>query len=354
MNHNDHSIGLLHILIVITSIIYSPPSLGESDSQYLLFPHVGANFRSELADDSLLDSDDYKYGVGIFATAEYQKLLFLGELLLAKDEQEIERLQLGFRLGDSKVWLGRFHNPIGYWNAQFHHGSYLETSISRPAIANFEDDDGVLPMHLTGLLIEGVMEHDEQGLGYSLAVAAGPELSDELEALDVLSGSGSRDLSLTLNLFHEPRIYSPTRYGLYINYNEIPAASRGFDEIRQINAGVYGNWESRNWRLIGSTFYVDNRLQQLNGELADNFYGGYFQAEYSRDDRWTIFGRVEATFGDENDPYLALIPQHITDRILGGVRLDAFDRHAFKLEISGNRTQGDKFGQFMLQWDAMF
>ena len=355
MNHNDYRVGLLYGLIVITSVIYSSPSQGESAAEYLLFPHIGASFRSGLADDSLLDNYDYIYDLDLFTTSEYKKFLFLGELVLSKDEQEIERIQIGWMVGDSKVWLGRFHNPVGYWNSQFHHGSYLETSISRPSIVEFEDDNGLLPMHLMGLLIEGVKEHGEQGLGYALAVATGPELSDKLEALDVLDpASGSQDLALTLNLYHEPVIYSPTRYGLYINYTEIPAVGRGFDEIRQIVGGVYGNWESQPWRLTGSTFYVRNRLQQLNGALSDKFFSGYFQAENTLNDRWTIFGRVEWTVGDENDAYLALFPQHISDRILGGVRLDAFDRHAFTLEISGNRTQEDNFCQFMLQWDAMF
>ena len=355
MSRNNHRVGLLYSLIVITSIVYSPICQGEATGEYLLFPHVGVNFRSGLADDSLLESDDYTYGIDIFATSRYRNFLFLGELLLAKEEQEIERIQLGWMVGDSKIWLGRFHNPVGYWNTQFHHGSYLETSISRPSIVDFEDDNGLLPIHLTGLLIEGVIEHDKQGLGYALAVGAGPELSDKLEALNVLdSGSGSHDLSLTLNVFHEPVLYAPTRYGLFINYTEIPVSRAGFNEIRQVNAGVYGNWKSQHWRLTGSTFYLRNRLQGLDGEVTDNFFSSYFQADYNLDDNWTIFGRVEWTAGDENDAYLELFPQHINDRILGGVRLDAFDRHAFKLEISENRTRGDKFGQFMLQWDAMF
>jgi len=186
VSRNNHRVGLLYSLIVITSIVYSPICQGEATGEYLLFPHVGVNFRSGLADDSLLESDDYTYGIDIFATSRYRNFLFLGELLLAKEEQEIERIQLGWMVGDSKIWLGRFHNPVGYWNAQFHHGSYLETSISRPSIVEFEDDNGLLPIHLTGLLIEGVIEHDKQGLGYALAVGAGPELSDKLEPLDVL------------------------------------------------------------------------------------------------------------------------------------------------------------------------
>ena len=355
MSRDHHRVGLLYSLIAISSIVYAPTSQGEATGEYLLFPHIGAEFLSGLADDSSLDDDDYKYGVDIFATSSYRNFNFLGELLVSKDEQEIERIQLGWTVGDTKVWLGRFHNPVGYWNTQFHHGSFLESSISRPSIVEFEDNNGLLPIHLTGLLIEGVIERDEQGLGYALAVGAGPELSDKLEALNVLDpGSGSQDLSVTLNLYHEPALYSATRYGLFINYSEIPAVSIGFDEIHQFSTGVYGNWKSQRWRLTGSTFYLRNRLQQLNGTLTDNFLSSYFQADFNLDDRWTIFGRAEWTVGDDNDAYLALFPQHINDRVLGGVRLDAFDRHAFKLEISRNRTQEDNFDQFMLQWDAMF
>jgi len=355
VNRDHHCVGLLYSLIVITSMVYSPISLGEATGEYLLFPHIGAIFRTDLADDSLLDTSDDTYGVDIFATYNYRNFLFLGELLLAKNEQEIERLQLGSIVGDSKVWLGRFHNPVGYWNTEFHHGSFLESSISRPSVIAFEDDNGLLPIHLTGLLIEGVIEQDEQGLGYALAAGAGPELSDEFNALSLLDpGSGSHDLSLTLNLYLEPLLYAPTRYGLFFNYTVIPADRIGLNEIRQISAGAYGNWESERWRLTGSSFYLRNRLQELNGELTDNFVSSYFQADFKPDDHWTIFGRVEWTVGDENGAYLALFPQYITDRILGGVRLDAFDRHAFTLEISGNHTQEDYFGQFMLQWDAMF
>lgn len=355
MNHNGRKVRLLHILIVATSMVYSPTSQGGIDSEYLLFPFLGANFRSDLSSHSLSHNDDYNYGVDIFVASEYRNFLFLGELLLSKHEQHIERLQLGWTAGDSKIWFGRFHNPIGYWNSQFHHGANLQTSISRPSIVEFEHDDGILPMHLTGLLVEGVLERDNQGLGYAFAVAVGPELSDKLEALDVLNpGSGSQDLSLTFALYHEPVLYSATRYGLFVNYNEIPAVGIGIDEVHQVNAGVYGRWDHQPWRFTGSMFYLHNSLQQVNLTPTDDFVSGYFQAENNLDDQWTIFGRVEWTFAGEDDIYLALLPHYVKDRVLGGFRLDAFGRHSFKLEISGNRVQGDNFGQVMLQWDAMF
>ena len=341
--------------ILALSIVFARSALAEVDSELLIFPFVEASLISGLPENSLLDDDDYDLGLNLFAAIENRGFVFVAEALLARDEQEIERLQLGWRFGDSKAWLGRFHNPIGYWNTQFHHGAYLQTSITRPAIVDYEDDNGVLPMHLAGLLIEGVKEHDDSGLGYAFAIATGPELADKLEPLDVLSpASGSQDLSLTINVFRQPVVYAPNLYGLFANYNEIPARERGLEEIHQTIAGGYWNWESDFWRLIGSAIYVRNRIYQEDNDLVDDFVAGYFQAERSLNDDWTIVGRLEKTFASDDDAYLALFPYHAREKILGGLRRNLFSRHAVTLEISNNDEQDGRYWQFMLQWAAMF
>jgi hypothetical protein len=359
---DSNQVSFLHAIcrtflpaVAVLSAFHAQPSRAESDTQFLLFPYVQASYLSGLADDSDLDNNDNDFGLNLFAAVEVGRFHFLGEALLAKEEQEIERLQLGWRIGDSKAWLGRFHNPIGYWNTQYHHGAFLQTSITRPAIAEFEDDGGVLPMHLAGLLIEGVKEHNESGLGYALAIATGPELSEHLEPLDVLSpGSGSQGLALTFNIYRQPAAYGPNQYGLFANYTEIPAADRGIDEIRQTIAGGYWNWESDPWRLIGSAFYVRNRLDEPNANQTDDFVAAYFQAERVLNDNWSVFGRAEKTFASDNDPYLALFPDHTRERILAGLRFHIGRRHALTLEVSGNREQEDHYRKVILQWAAMF
>ena len=355
MNCKHNGVRRLCFVFAAFGIVHAQPGLAESESEFLLFPFATASHLSGLPADSLLDDDENNFGLNLFAAIENGRLVFLGEALLAKDEQEIERLQLGWRFGDSKAWLGRFHNPIGYWNTQFHHGAYLQTSITRPAIVDYEDDNGVLPMHLAGLLIEGVKEHDDSGLGYAIAIATGPELAEDLEPLDVLSpGSSSQGLSLAINLFRQPVASAPNQYGLFANYNEIPARERGLEEIHQTIAGGYWSWETDFWRLIGSAFYVRNRIYQENDNQVDDFFAGYFQAERSLGDDWTIVGRFEKTFASDNDVYLALFPHHTREKILGGLRLNLFSRHAATLEVSNNHEQDGRYWQIMLQWAAMF
>lgn len=335
--------------------MHSPPALAEYDWEVLLFPYAEVTRLSGLSASSTQNSDDNDYGLNFFAAVENQQFVFLGEALLAKGEQEIERLQFGWRFGETRAWLGRFHNPIGYWNSQFHHGAFLQSSIARPAIVEFEDDGGILPMHLAGLLVEGLKENNNSGLGYAFALAAGPELTDSLEALDVLKpNSTSGDLALSFNIFRQPTIYGPNQYGLFANYTEIPAPDRGIDQIRQVIAGGYWNWESDFWRLIGSASFVRNLLDQANGTDSDNFVSAYFQTERSISEKWSIYGRLEKTFASGNDAYLALFPDFTRETLLGGVKLKLFDRHALKLEVSSNSGGAERYRRFTLQWAAMF
>lgn len=48
---------------------------------------------------------------------------------------EVERVIIRYDLNDYfRVSFGRYHTLINYWNTAFHHGEWLQTSISRPCI----------------------------------------------------------------------------------------------------------------------------------------------------------------------------------------------------------------------------
>jgi len=346
----------MFIFLVIAGMGGPPRAvLAQSQSDFLLFPFAEATQREGLNSDSLLDDEELRAGATLFAAFEKGNFVFLGEALVDTDEQEVERLQFGWRMGGSKAWLGRFHNPIGFWNTQFHHGDFMQTSVSRPAIVEYEDDQGLLPMHLAGLLVEGVREQGQRGLGYAFAVAKGPELGEELSAFDVLRpGSSSGGLALSMNLSLQPTAYGLDQYGLFANYTEIPGRDRGVDEIRQLIAGGYWNWESEKWRLIGSVFYLRNQFEDADVNQSDELGSAYIQVERSFNDRWAAFARVEKTYADDDDRYLELFPAFVREKALVGARANLFERHALKLEISSNREQNDRYTQVMLQWAAMF
>ena len=56
---------------------------------------------------------------------------------------EVERFSLHYAFSDQyKLSAGRYHTPVGYWNSAFHHGSWLQTTISRPRTQKFGPGSG--------------------------------------------------------------------------------------------------------------------------------------------------------------------------------------------------------------------
>ena len=62
-----------------------------------------------------------------------------------------ERIFVGWRGERVAIEAGRTHAELGYWNNAFHHGRWLQIAVDRPEILKFEDEGGVLPVHLVGV-----------------------------------------------------------------------------------------------------------------------------------------------------------------------------------------------------------
>ena len=72
-----------------------------------------------------------------------------------------------------KVSAGRFHTALGYWNDNYHHGSYLQTAASRPTMERFEDTGGLLPVHTTGIEVRGNGVIGSGNMGYIFNIGNG-------------------------------------------------------------------------------------------------------------------------------------------------------------------------------------
>jgi hypothetical protein len=70
-----------------------------------------------------------------------------------------ERAYVQYAFGDYlRLWAGRFHSHLGYFNNAFHHGQYLYSTAFRPRTLAWEDMGGILPIHLIGLSAGGRFE----------------------------------------------------------------------------------------------------------------------------------------------------------------------------------------------------
>jgi hypothetical protein len=85
---------------------------------------------------------------------------------------EVERILVRYDLNDYfKISFGRYHTPINYWNTAFHHGQWLQTTISRPEMTQF--GGSFIPVHFIGTLVEGSTPAGGLNLNYNFGVGNG-------------------------------------------------------------------------------------------------------------------------------------------------------------------------------------
>lgn len=351
--------GLTLLLFLLMPVVSHGHGVsGTSGVEYMVFTQVDAI--QYIGDNKELveDESEVEPSVDLFFSKHFSNVDLLGEIFLSEDEQEFERLQFGWFLGSSnKVWLGRFHNPLGYWNAEFHHGAYLQASIQRPWITEFEDDGGVLATHVTGALIEGEKLFDDgSSMRYALALGYGPELTDEVELEPVenfVVGDGEHEIGFTLNAAFLPDSLDTNLVGAFLNFSEIPVDLAGFDSVSQTILGAYVNWHWMPVNIIGATFLVDDELETDTQTVDGSFVSSYVQLNYKFGDPWTAYGRYEKT-NNSSDPYLALIGAFVEDRVLAGVRYDFLEIHSLQLEYSQDEINALTFEKIIFQWNAVF
>ncbi len=344
----------LSLLVLLSQ---APPAWSDSGGAFLLFPHLDAFYRTGQA--SSVDSTDHDLAPGIdfFATYEYKNVQLLGEYFLNEDESELERAQVGWWINETHLWLVRFHNPLGRWNTQFHHGVYLQTSVSRPGLVEFEDDGGIFPMHVFGLLVERAHTFGDRRIAYDIVIALGPSFVNEegaLEPLNLLDPSeGEQELTTTVRLAYQPQAFGPNQLGFFASLSTIPGDEGPIKEIKQRILGTYVDWNIQRWHFTGELYYSRSRITQALSKVSGSFVNGYLQAEYSLNQDWTAYGRIEDNSANVSNPYLALFPSHIVERQLVGFNYRIGEHHALKLEIAKVASLQDRFSEFALQWSVV-
>jgi len=332
---------------------------GDFIGEFIVFPAVTnhASFHGGLNGE--LQRRNIGSDIDFFATAEARGFSFLGELLVEDSEDtgdsaDLERFQVGYDLGiDTRLWFGRYHNPVGIWNTQFHHGRYMETSITRPGFLLYEEQGGILPMHIFGFLLEHRQAVADGAIRYSLAVGRGPELSSgELRPVDVIRPTyGESGPATTVRLEYQPDEGTISTYALFLSQVQIRDDMTTYSDIDQRIAGASAIWQGNKLRLLASVFYVHN---DIGSSISDQFGYGYVQAEYQWTPRWNTYARALASSGVNDDAYLAYFPHVYKDQDIAGVRFDFKNNQALKVEVDHVRVVGDDYDAFCFQWSAAF
>jgi hypothetical protein len=144
----------------------------------------------------------------------------LAELVVEPDPSngvgvDLERLLFNYSVSDSLNFsLGRYHSSIGYYNTAFHHSAWMQTTVDRPFLFDFEDDGGILPIHNVGLSVTGALPSRRLGLHYVVEVGNGRTSRSRLdEAVQNRIDENNRK-SVNIGFFVQPERWQGLQAGV--------------------------------------------------------------------------------------------------------------------------------------------
>lgn len=321
----------------------------------LLFPSITSVHQSK--PDAELAARKFVPAVDIFYATEASQTRFLVEYLASSREKELERLQVGWKILPGKLlWIGRFHNALSFWNTQMHHGDYMQSSLSRPTIANYEDQHGPLPAHITGFLLESSRTVGDSEINYTAGLGIGPTFNVTLQPLDLLNPSKPGKVAASFRLGYHPEVGNPDQFGVALGYARIPVVANidpTIYEVRQTVFSTFLNFERDKFHLIGELFFIDDRVSHIANTTRHNSVNVYLQPEYKLGEsgRNTIYGRVESSPHADKDTYLQLLSEYSRNQIVAGLRFDFTPSQAVKIEAARSRRQdGLELNSVSAQW----
>ena len=238
---------------------------------------------------------------------------------------EVERMIVRFDHSDVlKASVGRYHTPVNYWNTAYHHGQWLQTTITRPEMIQF--GGRLLPVHFVGGLLEGAIPAAGANLNYKFGVGNGRAsvISRGGDAGDV---NGHR--AWLANAYIRPDKYFGLQAGGAIYGDRITLANgREFDET--ITA-VHAVWARETPELLFE--FAGVRHQDRATGVKTFTPAFYVQAAYRLPmfgELWKPYFRYEHIDIDPEDLAFSSVPS--LDNATLGVRWDVAPLAALKFE----------------------
>jgi hypothetical protein len=219
------------------------------------------------------------------SSALSQKVTFMSELSLTARvdaglgsppapgfNAEVERAIIRFEQNDYfKVSFGRYHTPINYWNTAFHHGAWLQTTVSRPEMTQF--GGSFIPVHFVGALVEGAVPAGGLNLNYNVGLGNG---RSSVISRDGDFGDVNNNRAWLVNLFVKP----DKLYGLQVGgsvYRDKISPVTGFENREWIES-AHVAWQKENPEFIAEFANVTH--QRIGTSVISNSQAWYVQTAW--------------------------------------------------------------------------
>jgi len=254
---------------------------------------------------------------------------------------DLERLYLEYRTARWALIAGRTHSELGYWNTAFHHGTWLQLTMNRPHVLDFEEGGGILETHSVGLTAMYGPKRGDSGVDLMLAVGNGHGRTIDV----VQTGSDNNWAKSVLLRLGLVGIGHPAlRFGINVGVDEIAAESAAVrpllpdKSILELVTGFYLALRSEGLVVYSETYNILHHGGGQTWQLTD----GFLLAGY-RFGAVTPFGEIEARRGDGfSDPYYrpdpavgshSIPPANFVEGTLG-VRYELNAWSALKVEVA--------------------
>lgn len=266
-------------------------------------------------------------------------LSIFGEFsLTAKDNSQnaaIERMIVKYSFSDLfKLSAGRYHSPIGYWNSAFHHGAWLQTTVSRPEVYKFGSQ--ITPIHFVGALLEGTLTSNDLGLSYMAGFGNGrhENVSQAGDAGDI---NGDNAWMVRVNA--RPARFYGLNAGLGFYNDKVTPNDR--PEINEKTTTAYLVWAKESPEILLEYLYSTHDLVN-DSSVSGDVNSWYVQFAYrlkGKHRNWKPYARYEYTNVDDSDPLLGDQALDYEAAILG-VRWDFNPYAAIKGEYRNEEFDG--------------
>lgn len=248
---------------------------------------------------------------------------------------EVERVIIRFEQSDRlKVSFGRYHTPINWWNTAFHHGAWLQTTITRPEMVQI--GGRFIPVHFVGALAEGAFPAGGWNLNYQAGVGNGRG-SVISRAGD--TGDNNNRPAWLAHVFIKPDRAFALQVGGAVYVDRISIAGRPEFDERILSA--HAVWQREDPEVIAE--FADVRHSQVGGGARASDTAWYVQGAYRLpwfNRLWKPYYRFEHLEVAGGDPVFAGIPN--LDGSTAGIRYDISTYAAIKTEGRFRRRIADE------------
>ena len=275
-----------------------------------------------------------------FASALSPKVSYFAEVSLTATpgvyNVDLERTIIRYDWNDAaKISFGRYHTPVNYWNTAFHHGAWLQTTISRPDMIVV--GSRFIPLHFIGAQSEGAIPSGPLGAGYNLGIGNG-------RSTNIARGGDSGDVNNNRawlgNFYLRPPALRHFQVGGSVYHDEISLPNATLlpngQNFREWIASGHLVWTGETPEFFAEFANVHHR-SELTGRTFDN-RGGYAQIAYRlpfNAKKWKPYFRYDYLQVPADEPAL---PDFTNVRkSTFGIRYDISDFAAFKAEYRHGR-----------------